>query len=65
MQAKKGTEVYLMLDRWKGKQLTAEQQALVNEMLSDLDKCDQGLVNKWRAEGHSEYWMAVMLRDFG
>ena len=55
----------LMLDRWKGMQLTSDQEALVNEMLSDLDKCDQGLVNKWRAEGHSDYWIAMMLRDFG
>ena len=55
----------LMLDRWKGRQLTSDQEALVNEMLSDLDKCDQGLVNKWRAEGHSDYWIAMMLRDFG
>ena len=54
-----------MLDRWKGMQLTSDQEALVNEMLSDLDKCDQGLVNKWRAEGHSDYWIAMMLRDFG
>lgn len=30
-----------MLDRWKGIQLTSDQEALVNEMLSDLDKCDQ------------------------
>ena len=49
----------LMLDRWKGMQLTSDQEALVNEMLSDLDKCDQGLVNKWRAEGHSDYWIAI------
>ena len=55
----------LMLDRWYGMQLTSDQEALVNEMLSDLDKCDQGLVNKWRAEGHSDYWIAMMLRDFG
>lgn len=54
-----------MLDRWKGKQLTAEQQALVNEMLSDLNKSEERMVREWRAEGHSEYWMAVMLRDFG
>ena len=55
----------LMLDRWKGMQLTSDQEAPVNEMLSDLDKCDQGLVNKWRAEGHSDYWIAMMLRNFG
>lgn len=63
--ANKRSGYTLMLDRWKGIQLTSDQEALVNEMLIDLDKCDQGLVNKWRAEGHSDYWIAMMLKDFG
>lgn len=54
-----------MLDRWKGIQLTSDQEALVNEMLSDLNKSEERMVREWRAEGHSDYWIAMMLRDFG
>ena len=55
----------LMLDRWKGMQLTSNQEALVSEMLSDLNKSEERLVQEWRTEGHSDYWIAMMLRDFG
>ena len=54
-----------MLDRWKGMQLTSNQEALVSEMLSDLNKSEERLVQEWRTEGHSDYWIAMMLMDFG
>ena len=30
-----------MLDRWKGMQLTSDQEALVSEMLSDVNKSEE------------------------
>ena len=55
----------LKMDRWKGMQLTLDQEALVSEMLSNLNKSKERLVQEWRAEEHSDHWIAMMFRYFG
>ena len=45
--------------------LTPQEEALVREMLSNLCKADQKLVEHWRAQGYSDLKIAELFRDFG